>query len=354
MSEGNEFGTVEARRGKFRAKWRENGARESRTFETRAEAVVFLAGRAEEARRAHVDARPMHGSRTLAEFADDVLSAWTLALRPETVRSRRLIVRRAGEFFGRKPMGEVNATDARGFIAFLVRRGTHAAATVHHERQVLSSAWSLAIADGLATSNPWTERGLSRFMPRVERKEAARIAPAALDALFASIASRSRLAAMLAGDAGLRRGEVCALRRADVAPDCSSVTVRAEVAKSHRARVVPTTPRLAAALRAEFDARPALPEARVYGLSGWTFCGDLGRASAGLHPHALRHAFARALHDAGVSLLVIKELLGHASLAMTERYLGHSADGAPSAAIAALAASRAPTPARRPRRASSE
>ena len=51
-----------------------------------------------------------------------------------------------------------------------------------------------------------------------------------------------------------------------------------------------------------------------------------------VRPHDLRRTYARSLYDAGMSLLAIKQNLGHSNLRTTEKYIGElgvSERGAP-------------------------
>lgn len=109
--------------------------------------------------------------------------------------------------------------------------------------------------------------------------------------------------------------------------------------KGSKDRVIPIKPLLAARLRSWQDETGGGRVARSLGrsktlgesLSGVGIFQLVRRYGAmigidGLDPHDLRRTYAQLGYDAGVPITQIKELLGHASVATTQRYLNLSLD----------------------------
>ena len=134
--------------------------------------------------------------------------------------------------------------------------------------------------------------------------------------------SRTWLILRLAHDVGLRRGEICLIGEWDLIDDLLGTSLQVH-GKGGKTRVVPLTSEISSILRAQ---------CREGG--GWAFPGKIdGHLSAewvgSLASEALqyatlhqgRHRFAtRVLRKTG-NLMVVKELLGHSSLATTQVYL---------------------------------
>lgn len=156
---------------------------------------------------------------------------------------------------------------------------------------------------------------------------------------------------LLAGDAGLRRGEIIALDWTRV--DLAGRRVHVEVAdwngiigppKGKRPRSVPMTKRLHAALAAldregerVLTRKPDPRGRRAYVPGEATDGGVLGRwlteaeERADLRVrglHTLRHSFCSHLAIAGVPVTAIRDLAGHRSIVVTNRYMHLAPAGA--------------------------
>ena len=151
---------------------------------------------------------------------------------------------------------------------------------------------------------------------------------------------RNRAMIALAWRSGLRIGEVLALQAKDV--DLSAGTVIVQHGKGDKRRVVGLDAGTAALIERWLAVRAKKIKAR-----GPLFCTLKGEAldpsyvrhllprlakKAGIdkrvHAHGLRHLFAVELEKEGASLSAIRDLLGHSSAAVTDRYLRRLGAGA--------------------------
>jgi integrase len=168
-----------------------------------------------------------------------------------------------------------------------------------------------------------------------------------IEATNGDLARRALLLA--AGEAGLRQGEMIALKWGDVDLVAGTLTVRRSswrglvgTPKSGRDRKIPLTVRLESALRACRHLRSDLVFCQQDGspISRSFVAATLRHACkrAGLRAigsHVLRHTFCSHLAMRGAAPKAIQELVGHSTLSMTLRYM-HLAPSALREAIGLL------------------
>jgi integrase/recombinase XerC len=162
----------------------------------------------------------------------------------------------------------------------------------------------------------------------------------------ATMAADRRVGLMLrlAGEAGLRRGEVAAVHTRDLRAGEHGPQLLVH-GKGRRERLVPITEELAAGIAAGAAGHTPGESA-----DGWLFPGPIGHLSAKyvgqlcaqVMPdvwtmHALRHRFATRAYRGSRNIRAVQKLLGHSSVAMTERYTAVDDDEMRAAMMAAVA-----------------
>ncbi len=277
----------------------------------------------------------------------------------EAVGSGSVVVAGPGAPLARSP-SRINAvlTAVRGMVVHAVAAGQAPAGLVPLLYEVADDRDLPEAARGEDGRMGWRMRARHRL--REPETTVDRASDAEIVALLrASGSARDRLMVLLMARAGLRRGELCGLRRSDVHLLVDSRMLGCEVARAHlhvvrrednpngawaksrRQRVVPLDflvvqafdtyelERMTVARAADSDfvfvnlfrgsvGAPMRPEA----------IGELLAAAsrrAGLatpvRAHQLRHACGSNLADAGTGIDVVADLLGHASVSSSRVYV---------------------------------
>ena len=312
------------------------------------ERTLLAAGKdAHEAERAGPVVVPS-GPPTLDEFWPTVLSDHYRATRKKesTVTAASTIYRlHLSPTLGKRPIDKITTAD---IAALKGRFADKSPKTVNNILTVLSRALRCAVEWGTLPAMPCRIGFFKAPAPTMawyEVHDYQRLVDAA--------AKRQVLVlVLLAGDAGLRRGEIRALRWTDLDLPRGIVHVRRGLwrteeatPKGGRARDVPMTPALSAALQAYRHLRGdrVLYSDAGREVSNRTVRNWLAGAQrrAGLESsgaiHILRHTFCSHLAAAGVPARAIQELAGHADLSTTMRYM-HLSPAGKSSAMATLSA----------------
>jgi len=275
-------------------------------------------------------------SLALAEVAASDLFDWLewQAQRPPTGKVTRL-----GSARGPAP-ATINRRVAavRGLFEYAVIVGEIGVSPVPAARR--GTGWRASRRGMLAHVGPGRPRGGGRLV-RQPRRLPESVDPADVAAFIADLAThRDRAIALVMVLGGLRAGEVRSLLLADVDMGLGRVRV---VGKGGRERVVPVDraffTETAAYLAGERPMACSTPQCFVVlrGPTTGAAMTEAGlrkifrshRTSSGatrVRPHRLRHTYGTELAAAGVDLLVLRELMGHASPETTAGYVHLSAD----------------------------
>lgn len=133
---------------------------------------------------------------------------------------------------------------------------------------------------------------------------------------------RAHVILRLAAEAGLRRAEIAQVGRRDLVSDLGGWTLVVH-GKGGRDRLVPLTDSLAREVRARIGTGAwLLPSPR----GGHLTARHVGKIASHALPealtlHMLRHRFATVVHTSTKDLITTQRLLGHASVATTQRYV---------------------------------
>ena len=236
---------------------------------------------------------------------------------------------------GKVALSKLTAEDIEEFEHGLGMKSS----SVRQVHAILRGALRMAQRKGLVSQNVAAlvhPPKLESYHPRVISVEQAKLCLEPFEGWM-------RLAVLLAATAGLRRGEICALRWEDVSDD---LLVRRAVkneeplvfgpTKSGRERVVPLIGVTREALSEERANQAKL--ASKTGLDyEWVVSDDLGRPVRPMHLsttwrekrplpirfHDLRHSMATTLARNGAHPRTVQEILGHSDVATTLRIYTH-------------------------------
>jgi tyrosine recombinase XerC len=265
-------------------------------------------------------------------------------LSPHTLAAYRRDLLHLSEFLARGHRSLETATypELRRFLAQQATRG-YARASIARRVTAIRSFYRWASARGHVATDPATLLGRPKVasrLPAVLRPgDAARLVespsvPPEADPLQHALALRDRAILELLYGSGLRVSEIATLTVDRVSLGRGRVLV---LGKGSKEREVPIS-EFAAEAVAEYvrRGRPRMvpnadPGSLFFNRRGRTIGVRDVRAMVGRYggtelsgrrvtPHTLRHSFATHLLEGGADIRAVQELLGHASVATTQRY----------------------------------
>lgn len=265
----------------------------------------------------------------------DALTGWRRALKaagrsPGTIATRTDHIARASRALGGSPW----TTTAAELVDWVggqdwardTRRSVYAS---------LRGFWAWGIEVGLVDASPAARLPTVQPTPPAPRPAPEPVIRAGLTGAD----DRLRIILRLAAEAGLRRAEIAQVHQRDLVEDLAGWSLVVH-GKGGKDRLVPLSDSLALAVRGRFLASPWLLPGDDNGHLSARYVGVLAaRALPGEWTlHTLRHRFATAAYAGERDLLAVQQLLGHTSVATTQRYVRPPDDALRRAAAYAVSA----------------
>lgn len=252
---------------------------------------------------------------------------------PHTVKAYAGDIRQCLAYFSANGL-PLSKNNIRDFIAHLYGRSRNKA-TVARKIYAIRSFYGYQVGTNNLAHNPFDGIGTPKLDKKIPQVLTEGEMQAFLDALpegnFLQLRNKALFEFLYA--TGLRISELTGLQAGDIRFAERLVRV---MGKGKKERIVPFHDFAGAVLdrylrrrRAEFpeEREQVFVNARGGPLSQRSVerilrrvYGDLSHSPKHVHPHLLRHSFATHLLQRGANLRVIQELLGHSSLATTEKY----------------------------------
>jgi integrase/recombinase XerC len=267
------------------------------------------------------------------------------SLSPHTVRAYESDLLRFLKFLTVDYFGEPDRTlepsdveplAVRSFLAHLSRAGVGRKSQAR-ALSAIRSLFRFACREGIMAANP----AATVKAPKQGHPLPRHLRPGEVENLLESpetegaLAARDRAILEVLYAAGLRVGELVGLDWDDL--DLSGRMLRV-LGKGGKERMVPFGTPANEAIQAWLEYWESVAN-RAYGVEEPVFLNHRGgrltarsvrrivdryvakaKIAPGVHPHTLRHTFATHLLEGGADLRAIQELLGHSSLATTQRY----------------------------------
>jgi len=255
------------------------------------------------------------------EFADIFIENYS-RINKRSWKDDKYRLQKVVNFFGDIYLHELTPLDVEKFKAEKLKEGV-TKSTVNRYMAILKTMFNIAITWGYTKDNPVRE---VRFFSEKDNLKERILIEEEEDRLFEASSEHLIPILIVALNTGMRRGEILNLKWSQI--DYHIKEIRVENTKSGKPRIIDINSHLLTELmRLKNKAQDSQyvflnpKTGKPYKKLQTSFNGACRRAGIeGLRFHDLRHTFASRLVERGIDLIRVKELLGHSSVKMTERY----------------------------------